>query len=398
MERINNIEQPKAEKPSEDSVRRYGHIAITASLKTMDDFKDSRNNNVVERDKQYLEERQKDFSDKGWLASQFEAIAAHGFVEGKWLGDVPSRTGHIPFMVSPVYTANVNGIGYDDVVNRIDCAVRISDFDGGEQAYMGFDVTLNDDEIRTKLLRTTNDSRKNLPFGFSGLDYSYLEDVTLLARESNVPHYCIAMNIDENTVKTYRHHYDYIKSPDQESLNPKRLQEAKSFLRFFNDKARFIVLSEIFEQNRLALAMLPEHNGRDNRIIDDARAKLQYIDKKIWSALVRAAERCPLQPSIIALASNNTVLSDDDKAILEAKEKREQLLGQIKDCRNSDLPQQEKTRQIRKLRMKLYELVSDIYRRQDPKYQTLISEVKKLRALEREGKAERYKTIQPRNR
>lgn len=65
--------------------------------------------------------------------------------------------------------------------------------------YISFDATLNGSAIEEKMLRSTSDGRKELPFGFTGLDYAYLTDGTMLPRVTNVPRYCITMDGDENS-------------------------------------------------------------------------------------------------------------------------------------------------------------------------------------------------------
>ena len=399
MEKINNNQENKnADQSKDDTLQKLGHAALVKKKMSLDDFKVARNNNQVERDKRYLIERKNDFSPKGFNARQFEIIATHGFVDDQWLGNVPGLTGRAAFNVSPVYAAGVNGVDYDDVVNRIDSTVCISDSDGENETFMGFDITLDDTKFREKILKTTNKDNVELPFGFSELDYAYLKDGTLLPHISNVPHYCITMNIDEETARNYKHHYDYLTRDAQGNPKEDRLEDARKYLRRFNGKARFMVISEIFEQTKLSLAMLPDLNGRDNMIIDEARTKLQYIDKKLCPALARAADQCPLEISRMGRFSKNGVLSDDDKAVVAARGKRKELQKKINDIWNSDLPHQEKVHQMAVLRMKVYKIVSDVYCRQDPKYKGLIETIKSLSQLEREGKAEQLKAISARNR
>ena len=389
---------PNDEQLIRDALRKLGGTAIYNAHKSMNDFKAVRNNNEVDSDTRYLEDRKKDFSGKGWLAKQLENISSHGFVDDEWLGNVSSKTGRAPFEVSPIYTAvDSTGTPYDDVVNRIDYAVSIHSTDGQEESIIGFDVTLNNDILTDKLFRTTNDERKNLPFGFSGLDYGYLPDETMLSKMRNIPRYCVAMNLDEETAKTYNYHYDFLMSKEAKTAKTERIMESLNYLKHFNARARFEVLSEVFAQNELFQAMLPELNGKDNLTINDAKAKLATIQKMLRPALHQAAIHYPINQSIQAILSGGKVLQEGDREAIETMKARARILADIKKCNASEMDSKQKNIRVAKLRKELRVLISDYAKTIDPSYAAMMREIDRLRAMEQAGKLDNQKPIGPRN-
>ncbi len=389
---------PNDEQLIRDALRKLGGTAIYNAHKSMNDFKAVRNNNEVNDDLRYLEDRKKDFGGKGWLAKQLENISSHGFVDDEWLGNVSSKTGRAPFEVSPIYTAvDSTGTPYDDVVNRIDYAVSIHSTDGQEESIIGFDVTLNNDALTDKLFRTTNDERKNLPFGFSGLDYGYLPDETMLSKMQNIPRYCVAMNLDEETAKTYNYHYDFLMSKEAKTAKTERIMESLNYLKHFNARARFEVLSEVFAQNELFQAMLPELNGKDNLTINDAKAKLATIQKMLRPALHQAAIHYPINQSIQAILSGGKVLQEGDREAIETMKARARILADIKKCNASEMDSKQKNIRVAKLRKELRVLISDYVKTIDPSYAAMMGEIDRLSAMEQAGKLDSQKPIGPRN-
>ena len=394
----NATKNPDAEQLIRDAIRKLGGTAIYNAHKSMNDFKAVRNNNEVDSDIRYLEDRKKDFGGKGWLADQLESISSHGFVDDEWLGNIPGKTGRAPFEVSPVYTAvDSTGNPYDDVVNRIDYAVSIHPTDGQEESIIGFDVTLNNDALTDKLFRTTNDERKSLPFGFSGLDYGYLPDETMLPKMQNIPRYCVTMNLDEETAKNYKHHYDFLMSKEAKTAKTERTMESLNYLKRFNAKARFEVLSEVFAQNELFQAMLPEPNGKDNLVINDAKAKLATIQKMLRPALHQAATRYPIDQSIQAISSGGKVLQKGDREAIDTMEARARILADIKKYNAPGMDPEQKKIRVAKLRKELRVLISDYVKTIDPNYAAMMEEIDRLRALEQAGTLDNQKSIGPRN-
>ena len=389
---------PNDEQLIRDALRKLGGTAIYNAHKSMNDFKAVRNNNEVNDDLRYLEDRKKDFGGKGWLAKQLENISSHGFVDDEWLGNVSSKTGRAPFEVSPIYTAvDSTGTPYDDVVNRIDYAVSIHSTDGQEESIIGFDVTLNNDALTDKLFRTTNDERKNLPFGFSGLDYGYLPDENMLSKMQNITRYCVAMNLDEDTAKTYNYHYDFLMSKEAKNAKTERILESLNYLKHFNARARFEVLSEVFAQNELFQAMLPELNGKDNLTINDAKAKLATIQKMLRPALHQAAIHYPINQSIQAILSGGKVLQEGDREAIETMKARARILADIKKCNASEMDSKQKNIRVAKLRKELRVLISDYVKTIDPSYAAMMGEIDRLSAMEQAGKLDSQKPIGPRN-
>ena len=314
------------------------------------------------------------------------------------MGNVSSKTGRAPFKVSPIYTAvDSTGTPYDDVVNRIDYAVSIHPTDGQEESIIGFDVTLNNDALTDKLFRTTNDERKNLPFGFSGLDYGYLPDETMLSKMRNIPRYCVAMNLDEETAKTYNYHYDFLMSKEAKTAKTERIMESLNYLKHFNARARFEVLSEVFAQNELFQAMLPELNGKDNLTINDAKAKLTTIQKMLRPALHQAAIHYPINQSIQAILSGGKVLQEGDREAIETMEARARILADIKKCNASEMDSKQKNIRVAKLRKELRVLISDYVKTIDPSYAAMMGEIDRLSTMEQAGKLDNQKSIGPRN-
>ena len=398
----NTFDNHNEEQSTSNVDRKLGETSLLNVNKRMDDFKSFRNNNEVDADARYLEDRKKDFMEKGWLAKQLETISSHGFVDDQWLGNVPGKTGRTPFDVTPVYTAvNSEGTPYDDVVNRIDYAVMMrsnnDDNDNNDGSIIGFDVTINDSALADKLYRTTNDSRSSLPFGFSNLDYGYLPDGTMMHKQTNIPRFCITMSLDEETAKNYNHHYDFLLSQEAKTAKEERVRESQNFLKRFNARARFVVLSEVFEQSKLFRAMLPERNGKDNLIINDAEPKLFNIEKTLWSSLFQAAANYPINTSFQAIISKNQDLQPGDREALDTIASRKRILGNIKKCAESEIDPKEKGRRIFNLKRELYSLVSEYVKTKDSNYAAMIKEVNRLRAMEKDGKLNSLKTIQPRN-
>ena len=161
-----------------------------------------------------------------------------------------------------------------------------------------------------------------------------------------------------------------------------------------NARTRFMVLSEIYEQNKLYKAMLPPLNGKDNLTIKDAASKLDIINSKLFFPLYRAAMNCPL----IMDDPNNKEISPAEKAEADKVEaKRAELFQKIKDCSESDLAPEEKGQRIFTLRQEAYHLISDYVKTKDSHYSAMLQEVDHLSELERQGKLNILKTIQPRN-
>ena len=262
---------------------------------------------------------------------------------------------------------------------------------------IGFDVTINDEALEDKLFRTTNDSRKNLPFGFSGIDYGHLPDGTMLPKTSNIPRYCIAIDLDQETAKNYNHHYDFLLLEEAKTAKEDRIKESRNYLRRFNAKMRFVVLSEVFEQNKLFRAMLPERNGRDNLVIDDAASKLLGIEKTLWSSLSQAAANYPINTSIQAIVSKNQNLQPGDQEALDTMKARKKILDDIKKCAESQIDQKEKSRRIFAMRRRLYSVISEYVQTKDSNYAAMFTEINHLRTMEQEGKLNSQKSIQPRN-
>lgn len=392
------IKNPNNEQSMRGTFHKIGSTAMHGAYKTMNDFKVIRNNNGVDADIRYLGERKKDFRGKGWLAEQLENISSYGFVDGEWLGGVSSKTGRALFEVSRVYTAvDSAGTPYDDVVNRIDYAVSIRSIDSQDESIIGFDVTLNNEALSDKLLRTTNDEDKSLPFGFSGLDYGYLPNGTLLPKIQSAPRYCITFNLDEETAKNYKHHYDLLMSAGAKTVNKERIMESQKYLKRFNAKVRFEVLSEMYAQNELFCSMLPELNGKDNLVINDAEAKLTMMQKMLRPALYQAAVHYPIDKSIQAIMSGDQNLQEGDREAIEALDARRRIIADIKKCNETEKDPKRRNIRIAKLRKELRILISDYVKTVDPNYAAMMKEIDHLKTMERDGKLDNQKSIRPRN-
>ena len=393
-----NLEDERSNNPNAGS----GDISGSRSPRitvSMDNFKIVRNQNSVNQDILYLQERQKDFSKKGYLAESLERIAANGFEDDRWLGNIPNKNGQMPFDVVPVYSACLaedESITYDDVVNRIDYAVIIQPKKDEAPITLGFDVTTNNDIGSDKIIRSSNDERKELPFGFSGLDYPYYPDGQMLSKITCIPRYCIAMDIDDTYIK------DYGNAREQSHLQPtdektvKRIEDGKRSLKRKNDKARFLVLSEIYEQNELYLSMLPAKNGRNNRIVDIAEGQLRGIKTKVWAALLRASYECPIELSVIGMIDSSQRTEDDQK-IVEIKDRRNEINGRIKQLVQERGQKGKRTQEEKDLQLERYELVKGYAMSKNKCYATLISKTYELKNQSETGKIDYLKQIQPRN-
>lgn len=377
------------------TLAKLGGASLKASRKTMADFKQFRNNNEVEQDIRFLNERKKDFRSKGEAAKQFEQITARGFITDRWLGNIPDKKNRVPFRVANVFAAESSErVSYDDVVNKIDYAVSLDVSGRQDPIFIGFDVTLNEGSLEDKLLRTNTNPDKNLPFGFSGLDYSYTREGDLLPKITNVPRYCLTMDLSEDKADEYHQNWFRLCWADEKDKTKEQYKEAKTYIGRFNARTRFMVLSEIYEQNKLYKAMLPPLNGKDNLTIKDAASKLDIINSKLFFPLYRAAMNCPL----IMDDPNNEEISPAEKAEADKVEaKRAELFQKIKDCSESDLAPEEKGQRIFTLRQEAYHLISDYVKTKDSHYSAMLQEVDHLSELEQQGKLNTLKTIQPRN-
>lgn len=363
---------------------------------TMDDFKKCRNNNEVTQDIRFLIERKKDFAPKGPAAEQFERITSNGLITDRWLGNIPDKQNRVPFRVANVFMAqNSEGTPYDDVVNKIDYAVSLDIPKMGKPILMGFDVTLDDKALEDKMLRTTTDPNKKVPFGFSGLDYCYSREGEMLPKVANVPRYCLTMDIDDEKAKDYYQNWYRVRlaiSPEDREKD--QYKTARSYINKFNARTRFMVLSEIYEQNKLYKAMLPPLNGKDNLVIKDAESKLDAIGSKMLSALHRAALNCPLDTED---SQQQQEPSDNNDTMRAVEAKRAKLLQEIKNYSNSELDPEEKKSQILARKQEIYQLVSDYMRTQDSHYSAMLATTTRLSELEQQGKLNTLKEIKPRN-
>ena len=363
---------------------------------TMDDFKKCRNNNEVMQNIRFLIERKKDFAPKGPAAEQFERITSNGLITDRWLGNIPDKQNRVPFRVANVFMAqNSEGTPYDDVVNKIDYAVSLDIPKMGKPILMGFDVTLDDKALEDKMLRTTTDPNKKVPFGFSGLDYCYSREGEMLPKVANVPRYCLTMDIDDEKAKDYYQNWYRVRlaiSPEDREKD--QYKTARSYINKFNARTRFMVLSEIYEQNKLYQAMLPPLNGKDNLVIKDAESKLDAIGSKMLPALHRAALNCPLDTED---SQQQQEPSDNNDTMRAVEAKRAKLLQEIKDYSNSELDPEEKKSQILARKQEIYQLVSDYMRTQDSHYSAMLATTTRLSELEQQGKLNTLKEIKPRN-
>ena len=282
----NTPNTPNTPKPSESNNLGSGHQTASTKLggsrlkvmhKTMEDFKICRNHDVVEKDIRFLKERKKDFTPKGKEADGFERITSNGMITDRWLGNIPNKRGLVPFRVENVFMAkNSDETPYDDVVNKIDYTVSLDIPNRQDPIFIGFDVTLDINALEDKLLRTTTDPDKKVPFGFSGLDYCYTREGQMLPQISNVPRYCLTMDLNEEKLDRYNHDWFLLRFPPKDKKG-EQYEDAKKYISNFNARTRFMVLSEIYEQNKLYKAMLPPLNGKDNLTIKDAESKLDAI-------------------------------------------------------------------------------------------------------------------------
>ena len=371
------------------------------NIVSLDNFKIVRNHNSVDQDKIYLQERKKDFSEKGFLAESLERIAANGFEDDLWLGNVPNKDHQTPFDVDPVYSACLpedEAITYDDVVNRIDYAVMIQSKKDEKSVTIGFDITTNSniDSIKDKLLRSSNNGQKELPFGFSSIDYPYYPNGQMLSEIAYVPRYCIAMDIDDKYVKDY----DY--AQQQSYLEPTNekliriIENNKRSLKRKNDKARFLVLSEVYEQNELYLSMLPVKDGRNNRIIELAEERLKTVKAKIWTALQRASVECPIAISA-AGSIDPTQQTEKDQTIIKSLDRRKAINEKIKQLVQERGTTGKRTQEEKDLQLERYELVKRCIMDEDKCYATLITEANELKKQSNAGTIDYLKQIQPRN-
>ena len=363
---------------------------------TMDDFKKCRNNNEVMQNTRFLIERKKDFAPKGPAAEQFERITSNGLITDRWLGNIPDKQNRVPFRVANVFMAqNSEGTPYDDVVNKIDYAVSLDIPKMGKPILMGFDVTLDDKALEDKMLRTTTDPNKRVPFGFSGLDYCYSREGEMLPKVANVPRYCLTMDIDDEKAKDYYQNWYRVRlAICPEDREKDQYKTARSYINKFNARTRFMVLSEIYEQNKLYKAMLPPLNGKDNLVIKDAESKLDAIGSKMLPALHRAALNCPLDTEG---SQRQQEPSDNNDTMRSVEAKRAKLLQEIKDYSNSELDPEEKKSQILVRKQEIYQLVSDYMRTQDSHYSAMLATTTRLSELEQQGKLNTLKEIKPRN-
>lgn len=363
---------------------------------TMDDFKKCRNNNEVTQDIRFLIERKKDFAPKGPVAEQFERITSNGLITDRWLGNIPDKQNRVPFRVANVFMAqNSEGTPYDDVVNKIDYAVSLDIPKMGKPILMGFDVTLDDKALEDKMLRTTTDPNKRVPFGFSGLDYCYSREGEMLPKVANVPRYCLTMDIDDEKAKDYYQNWYRVRlaiSPEDREKD--QYKTARSYINKFNARTRFMVLSEIYEQNKLYKAMLPPLNGKDNLVIKDAESKLDAIGSKMLPALHRAALNCPLDTED---SQQQQETSDNNDTMRAVEAKRAKLLQEIKDYANSELDPEEKKSQVLARKQEIYQLVSDYMKTQDSHYSAMLATTTRLSELEQQGQLNTLKEIKPRN-
>ena len=366
---------------------------------SMDNFKIVRNQNNVNQDILYLQERLKDFKEKGYLAKALERIAANGFEDYRWLGNIPNKNGQTPFDVVPVYSACLaedESIAYDDVVNRVDYAAMIQSEKDEVSITLGFDITTDSDIDSDKIIRSSNDGRKELPFGFSGLDYPYYPDGHMLSEITCIPRYCIAMDIDDTYIKDYDNarKQSHLQPTDEKTV--KRIEDSKKSLKRKNDKACFLVLSEIYEQNELYLSMLPAKNGRNNRIVDTAEGQLKRIKTKIWPALLRASYECPIELSVIGMIDSSQRTEDDQK-IIEVKDRRSEINERIKQLAQERGQKGKRTQEEIGLQLERYELVKGYAMSKNKCYATLIAKTNELKSQSETGKIDYLKQIQPRN-
>ena len=362
---------------------------------TMDDFKKCRNNNEVTQDIRFLIERKKDFAPKGPAAEQFEQITSSGLITDRWLGNIPDKQNRVPFRVANVFMAqNSEGMPYDDVVNKIDYAVSLDIPKTGKPIFVGFDVTLDDKALEDKMLRTTTDPNKSVPFGFSGLDYCYSREGEMLPKATNVPRYCLTMDLSEEKAKEYHQNRYRLRLTPPEDREKDQYKNARAYILNFNAMTRFMVLSEIYEQNKLYKAMLPPLNGKDNLTIKDAKSKLDAIGNKIESALHRAALNCPLTTWD---PQSQQGLSETNDAVRAVEARRAELFQEIKDCHDSEPESEEKKQHILSLKQEIYQLVSDYMKTQDSHYSAMLATTSGLSELEQQGKLNGLKEIKPRN-
>lgn len=355
----------------------------------MEDFKKARNSVVVDGDMKYLAERKKDFAPKGQAAAEFERIVSNGLITDRWLGNIPGKDGRVPFRVANIFLAeNAERLPYDDVVNKIDYAVALSIPGREKPVSVGFDVTLDERALEDKLLRSNTKPDRELPFGFSALDYAYTREGEMLPNETNVPRYTLTMDMSTEKADEYHRNWYTLRLTRPENREKEYFKQAREYIGKHNARTRFIVLSEIYEQNKLYQAMLPALDGKHNRIIEEAQSKLEAVGSKVEFAAYRAALHCPLEVDGPA----------DSKEAKDTEAQRAAIFQEIKACSDSpELNPTQKRERILALRQELYTLISGYMRTQDSHYEAMMTETDKLSRLEQESKLNHLKEIRARN-
>ncbi|MBR2709509.1 hypothetical protein IKE72_00285 [Candidatus Saccharibacteria bacterium] len=392
----NNINKPDGKNSESLKLPRIG----------MEDFKKGRNSVVVDSDMKYLAERKKDFAPKGQAAAEFERIVSNGLITDRWLGNIPGKDGRVPFRVANIFLAeNAERLPYDDVVNKIDCVVALSILGREKPVSVGFDVTLDERALEDKLLRSNTKPDRELPFGFSALDYAYTREGEILPNETNVPRYTLTMDMSTEKADEYHRNWYTLRLTRPENREKEYFKQAREYIGKHNARTRFIVLSEIYEQNKLYQAMLPALDGKHNRVIQEAQSKLEAVGSKVEFAAYRAALHCPLTVDVVAskeaqgVDGTKSVRGTGDVKSAEAVEaQRAAIFQEIKACSDStELDPAQKRERILALRQELYTLISGYMRTQDSHYGAMMTETDKLSRLGQEGKINHLKEIRARN-
>lgn len=230
---------------------------------------------TVKKHREYIkktEQRITSDADEGKLAKSFENLCLQGIRTGAWLGH-PDTNG--------VTASAANTCKYDDYRHRVDIfSTLYYKSEKDQKTYsptIGMDVTISGDKntIMEKLTRTSNDEKDVLPFGFSRLDY-FTNGVSKKTHLL-IPRYVIG--ISSYDVRDINQTVKFDKTRNMLNFG---LKNAK------NMENRFKVLSEIYAENQLYLAMEPAE--RDTPELKLAHNRLLVVKNKLEQALISSGK------------------------------------------------------------------------------------------------------------
>ena len=287
---MKNLEQASSPETARSINQERGKTAATEAVRlrrflkvNVDDFLGYYPEEKIARDKKYVAATEKNIGKNSdtevnltqKLANDFENFFIFGVVTGDWLGSKE---------VNGVTAAAGATAKYDDYKHRIDAfSVLYYESERDHKNYsiaIGTDVTISGSHktIMDKFERPHNESGLELPFGFSKLDY--YTNGKVHKEMPLMPRYIIGIsNYDVNDINE-------TVATDHTGAKMFRLATAKNFIN------RFKVLSEMYVENQLYLARLPEE--RETPELKSAYNKLKIMDKKLSDALYAATKHLSL--------------------------------------------------------------------------------------------------------